>query len=153
MVEIRAVRTEDVPAVVELVTQTLTEFGLEFGKGSATDDSVRELPASYEAAGGAFWVAYDGEQLLGTCGVMALSPTMFELRKMYLRAAARGTGLGRRLLDVAVAWTRGRGGTHLVLDTAEQMTAAIRFYESHGFERDDRYITGARCSRGYVRRL
>ena len=153
MIEIRAVRHQDVPAVVELVRQTLTEFGLEFGKGSSTDDSVRELPASYESAGGEFWVAYDGDQLIGTCGVMKLSPTMFELRKMYLRAAARGTGLGRRLLDLVVAWSREHGGTHLVLDTAEQMTAAIRFYESNGFERDDRYITGARCSRGYVRRL
>jgi len=40
-----------------------------------------------------------------------------------------------------------------VLDTTEQMTRAIRFYEDNGFVRDDAQRRGARCSRGYVREL
>jgi putative acetyltransferase len=82
--------------------------------------------------------------------VYPVGPTTFELRKMYLRAASRGLGLGKRLLDVAVAWARERGGTRLVLDTTEQMARAIEFYEAHGFVRDDAQIRGARCSRGYA---
>lgn len=148
---IREVVAEDVPDVIRLVAETLAEFGLAFGQGSPTDEQLRTLPASYE--GGAFWVAYDGSRLLGTCGLYPESPGIYELRKMYLRPAARGRGLGKQLLETALAWARERGATHVVLDTMEKMTRAIAFYEAHGFVRDDTQIRGARCSRGYIRAL
>jgi putative acetyltransferase len=148
---IRHVTEADVPAVIRLVTDSLAEFGLAFGVGAATDDALHHLPGSY--ASGAFWVAYDGDTLVGTAGVFPVAPATYELRKMYLRTAARGLGLGRRLLDTAVAWTRAAGGTHLVLDTMEKMERAIAFYEAHGFVRDDTQRRGARCSRGYIRAL
>jgi putative acetyltransferase len=148
---IRQVTADDVPAVVALVADTLAEFGLEFGNGSPTDEELHHLPASY--AGGAFWVAYEGDALLGTAGLYPVEPGKFELRKMYLRPAARGLGLGKQLLDVALAWAREHGGTHVVLDTIEQMTRAIAFYETHGFVRDDTQRRASRCSRGYIRAL
>ena len=150
---IRPAAEADVSAVIGLVTEVLGEFGLEFGKGAATDEQLRSLPASYTSGGGAFWVAVRGEEVLGTCGVFPVGSAVYELRKMYLLPASRGLGLGRRLLEVAVAWVRARGGTHLVLDTVEQMASAISFYEAHGFVRDDAQIRGARCTRGYVRTL
>jgi GNAT superfamily N-acetyltransferase len=152
-VDVREVRSADVPAVIELVTEVLTEFGLQFGVGSPTDEQLRTLPDAYTAQGGAFWVATDGDTLLGTCGVYKLEPGTYELRKMYLRPAARGLRLGNRLLDVAVAWTRAQGGARMVLDTVEEMTRAIAFYEANGFVRDDTWIRGSRCTRAYVRPL
>ena len=142
----------DVPEVIALVAEVLAEFGLEFGKGTKTDDDLRGLPASYAA--GAFWVGRGGSgELLGTCGVFPVGPTMFELRKMYLRPAARGLGLGSRLLDVAEAWVRAHGGTLIVLDTIEAMASACTFYERRGFVRDDAQIRAARATRGYAKRL
>ena len=152
MIEIRPVTPADVPAVIALITTTLAEFGLVFGQGSSTDEPIRTLPSSYTDAGGAFWVAVS-DTLIGTCGVYPLSPTIYELRKMYLDPAARGTGLGRRLLDTAVDFVRSKGATAIVLDTMHSMTRAIAFYEAHGFTRDDSQIRGSRCSRGYIRRL
>src|SRR6185295_15307062 len=123
--------------VVELIRAVLAEYHLVFGDGSATDDQVLELPASYRDAGGGFWVALDGDgALIGTCGVYPVAPGDFELRKMYLRGDARGLGLGRALLDEAVAFARDRGARRLVLDTTEQMGRAIAFNEAHGFVRD-----------------
>jgi putative acetyltransferase len=151
---IRPVTARDVPEVIELVAATLAEFGLEFGKGSQTDEELHQLPASYAERGGELWIARaESGELLGTAGMYPLSPTMFELRKMYLRPASRGLGLGKQLLDTCVAWTTSRGGTHIVLDTMEKMTRAIAFYEAHGFVRDDTHIRGSRCSRGYIRTL
>ena len=149
--DVREVRNSDITAVVALVTDVLGEFGLEFGKGAMTDDELRELPASYCERGGAFWVACRDDEIVGTCGVFPVAPGTFELRKMYLRTSARGSGLGNRLLDVAVDWIRAHGGTRVVLDTAEQMTRAIAFYEANGFVRDDAQVRGARCTRGYAR--
>lgn len=152
MIEIRPVTHADVPAVISLITQTLAEFGLVFGQGSATDEPIRTLPSSYTDAGGAFWVAVS-DTIVGTCGVYPDGPTAFELRKMYLDPRARGAGVGKRLLDTAVEFARSRGATELVLDTLDSMTRAIAFYEANGFTRDDAQIRGTRCSRGYIRRL
>jgi ribosomal protein S18 acetylase RimI-like enzyme len=69
---------------------------------------------------------------------------------MYLAPEARGQGVGRRLLDAAKAFAVERGFRQLVLDTTEQMRAAIAFYERNGFVRDDSQIRGSRCSRGYI---
>jgi len=151
--EVRAVTRDDIEAVIRLVTEVLHEFGLEFGKGAITDDELRELPESYTTRGGAFWVAALGDELFGTCGVFPVAPGTFELRKMYLHASSRGMGIGGRLLDEAIGWCRARGGTKLVLDTVEEMTRAIAFYEANGFVRDDTQIRGSRCTRGYVRVL
>ena len=153
MIDIRPIERRDVPEVLALVAGVLAEHGLVFGKGSATDDQLRDLPGSYEHHGGAFWIASHAGALVGTCGVFPLAADTFELRKMYLRPTARGLGLGKRLLDVAVDWTRARGGTCMVLDTVEEMSRAIAFYEANGFVRDDAQIRGARCTRGYARRL
>ena len=153
MIDVRPVAASDVAEVIVVVRDVLAEFGLEFGKGSATDDELHHLPASYTDRGGAFWVARDDGKLLGTCGMFPLSSTMIELRKMYLVPGARGLGIGKRLLDVAIEFARSRRATHVVLDTIHEMTRAIAFYEANGFVRDDAYIRGARCSRGYVRTL
>ena len=48
---------------------------------------------------------------------------------------------------------RTKGGTRIVLDTIEEMTRAISFYEAHGFVRDDCQVRGSRCTRGYARTL
>ena len=151
---IRPVTAADVPAVVDLVTRVLAEFGIAFGEGSATDAELARLPAAYVDAGGAFWVAAaeDG-QLFGTVGVYPLTPSVLELRKMYLAQAARGLGLGKRLLTTALAHARAAGAHEVVLDTTEEMRDAIVFYERHGFVRDDAQIRGSRCSRGYRLRL
>ena len=148
-IEIRRVRTDDVSAVIALVRDVLSEFGLSFGQGSATDTELHDLPASYDSRGGAFWVALSGGEICGTCGVSPVGEGVYELRKMYLHPSSRGRGLGQKLLDEAIRWTRDKGARRLVLDTVHEMTRAITFYEANGFIRDDGQIRGARCSRGY----
>ena len=151
---VRPVAAPDVPAVVSLVAEVLREFGLTFGIGSPTDAQLQNLPESYESAGGAFWVAIgDDGSLLGTAGLYPVEDGAFELRKMYLSPRARGLGLGQRLLEECTRWAEGRQARRIVLDTIEEMTTAINFYEANGFRRDDNQKRAARCSRGYVKDL
>jgi putative acetyltransferase len=152
-VVVRPIERGDVPAALALIRDSLGEFGLEFGKGATTDDDLDQLPASYADRGGAFWVATVDAVITGTCGVFPVAPVTYELRKMYVWPHARGLGVGARLLATAVEWSRAHGGAELVLDTVEEMTRAIAFYEANGFVRDDAHRRGARCTRGYARRL
>lgn len=152
-IEIREVRASDVPGVVALVTHVLGEFGLTFGVGATTDEALHHLPGSYTDGGGAFWVGLVDGVLAGTCGVYPVEHATYELRKMYLLPSTRGLGLGKRLLDIAVEWTKAHGGKALVLDTIDEMTRAIAFYEGNGFVRDDAQRRGSRCTRGYRRDL
>jgi putative acetyltransferase len=149
-VSLRPIQAADVPAAIALVRETLSEFGLTFGEGSPTDAHMHGLPGTYRDYGGEFFVAFNqGGELLGTAGVMPVAPGLYELRKMYLRPESRGRGVGVRLLEACVDFCRERGAKSVVLDTVEEMGAAIAFYEKHGFVRDDAQIRGARCTRGY----
>lgn len=147
--QIRRVEQRDVPAVVELVRATLTEFGIVFGQGAATDEQLLHLPDSYSREGGAFFIAEDETTLIGTAGVFPVEPGVFELRKMYLHPSTRGRGVGQQLFDACLAFVRAANAQRVVLDTTEQMKAAIAFYERNGFVRDDTQRRASRCNRGY----
>jgi putative acetyltransferase len=53
---------------------------------------------------------------------------------MYVAPAARGTGLGRRLVDALEAEARALGMRRLVLETGTRQHAAIALYQATGFE-------------------
>lgn len=147
---VERITAAQVPQAISLVRETLREFGLTFGEGSATDAQLHALPGSYRDAGGEFFVALgEGGELLGTAGVAPVAPATFELRKMYLAPKARGHGVGKALLEACVEFCRARGAKHVVLDTVDAMKQAIGFYERNGFVRDDAQLRGSRCSRGY----
>ena len=55
------------------------------------------------------------------------------LEDLYVDESARGAGLGRALVNVAIEHARERGCRRMELDVNEQNTAAIAFYESLGF--------------------
>jgi putative acetyltransferase len=149
-VRIEPIALAHVPQAIALVRETLAEFGLTFGEGSATDAQMHGLPGSYRDKGGEFFVALDdGGAVIGTAGVAPVSQDSFELRKMYLAPSTRGKGVGQALLDACLTFCRARGAKHVVLDTVDEMQAAISFYERSGFVRDDAQIRGSRCSRGY----
>jgi ribosomal protein S18 acetylase RimI-like enzyme len=55
------------------------------------------------------------------------------LEDLYVDDGARGTGLGRALVEAAFERARERGCRRIELDVNEQNTAAIAFYEQLGF--------------------
>jgi ribosomal protein S18 acetylase RimI-like enzyme len=55
------------------------------------------------------------------------------LEDLYVEDGARGSGLGRALVNAAVERATARGCRRMELDVNEQNTTAIAFYESLGF--------------------
>ena len=58
-----------------------------------------------------------------------------EIKRMYVRDAYRGLGLGRRMLRHLADHARSRGVTLLRLETGIDQREAIGLYESMGFRR------------------
>jgi len=85
------------------------------------------------ALGGGFWVAAEGETVVGTYGLEPGGAGAFELRRMYVDPAHRRRGIGALLLSHAEATCRGKGASKLVLSTSELQTAAIALYNAAGY--------------------
>jgi putative acetyltransferase len=148
-VHIKEIEAAEVPQAIALVRDTLAEFGLSFGEGSPTDGQLHGLPGSYRDGGGAFFVALDEGVVIGTAGIAPVGEGRYELRKMYLRPGTRGRGVGQQLLQACLDFAKRQAARAVVLDTREEMKAAIAFYEKNGFVRDDAQKRASRCTRGY----
>jgi GNAT superfamily N-acetyltransferase len=134
--DVRAVALEIVPFGHEhaegfrsLVADTLREFGFE--PDPQIDPDLVDPAAVYTA----LWVALADGDVVGSVALRDLGGNALELKRMYLRSAQRGRGLGKRLLATALDWARANGAEVIRLDTSERMETAQRLYEAHGFRR------------------
>jgi DNA-binding MarR family transcriptional regulator/GNAT superfamily N-acetyltransferase len=80
------------------------------------------------------WIAeIDGERV-GSVFVVRRSATVAQLRLLILTQAARGHGLGGRLVDECIAFARGKGYRKLTLWTQSNLLAARAIYQARGFQ-------------------
>jgi ribosomal protein S18 acetylase RimI-like enzyme len=85
-------------------------------------------------AGGAVFIALRGKEVVGTAAIAPHGPGEVELIKLTVHESARGAGLGRRLADTCLAHARDLGAARVVLVSSSRLGAALRLYESMGFE-------------------
>ena len=79
-----------------------------------------------------FFIARLDGQPVG-CGGVAFEAGFAEVKRMYVRPAARGRSVARTILARLEEEALARGVTRLVLETGDAQQAAIRFYEHAGF--------------------
>ncbi len=84
--------------------------------------------------GGTILFAALGEDIVGTCALMPESEGVYELTKMAVDEQRQGLGIGRALLEAAIAEFQRREGRTLFLETNSKLRPAVRLYESMGFE-------------------
>ena len=83
--------------------------------------------------GGHIFIAYAGAEAVGCVALIPMIDGVYELSKMAVRPHLRGRGLGRRLLQHAIAQARSLGAKSLFLGSNTRLKDAVHLYESVGF--------------------
>lgn len=125
---------EDLGVVRELFEEYVgsLEIDLSF---QDIDTELAHLPGKYVPPRGVVLLARDAA---GTAlGCVALRPWSgrgeCEIKRLYVRPAARGRCLGRQLAEAVIAWAIQARYQRVLLDTLASMHAARELYASLGF--------------------
>ena len=127
-----AVDAADVAAAKELFLEYARslDFSLCF---QGFDEEMAAFPGAYSGPRGALILARAGGEPAGVVGLRPLDRRACEMKRLYVRPAHRGSGLGRLLAEAVIAAGRARGYRVMRLDTIPSMGAAIELYRALGF--------------------
>jgi putative acetyltransferase len=116
-------------------------------------EEVQGLPGVYGADGGALLLAESTPEATpaGTIALRRLNHSAGEVKRLYLRPAFRGRGLGRYLLEHVIERARAIGYQALYADTLPSMTDALGLYARLGFERVEAYGSNPTPGAVYLR--
>jgi ribosomal protein S18 acetylase RimI-like enzyme len=95
-------------------------------------DRIAEYYAPTRGRG--FWVAVDGEALIGMFGLEPFDDVSTELRRMYVDPSLRRSGIARLMLRHAERVAAEEGFESIVLSTSELQGAALGLYRAAGYQ-------------------
>ena len=103
------------------------------------DQELAELPGKYAPPAGRLLLAGVGEHPAGCVALRPIETHFCEMKRLYVRPAFRGQGVGRALADSTITAAAEIGYQRMRLDTLATMREAIGLYESLGFRRIPAY--------------
>jgi ribosomal protein S18 acetylase RimI-like enzyme len=153
--------TPDEPQELEATRDLFSEYAAALGVDLCFqnfDDELARLPGDYAEPRGALLVALvdaadstlpasahvlhraqgTPAHVAGCCALRPLDtadyPNAAEMKRLYVRPAFRGLGLGRQLVEAILDAARSAGYACVLLDTLDDMETARTLYEELGFE-------------------
>ena len=139
------VRPASFPADLDTLRELFREYAEGLGIDLTFQDFEQELatlPGKYAPPGGRLFVAWLDDQALGCVALRPIDGSAgdCEMKRLYVRPAARGSHLGRRLAELICSEARAAGYRRILLDTLSHMTPARTLYGSLGFQPIEPYI-------------
>jgi len=119
-------------------TKLYEEFGVKFDTPELVESTIQHLDWFMPPKGRLLLGSVD-DQPMGIACLKALTDSIGEIKRMYVRPEARNRGLGRALLDRLLEEARQIGYERIRLDSARFMTAAHKLYRTSGFREIEAY--------------
>ena len=134
--EIRTLELAHVPALLKIIADSRREYGIANRVVEILEPADHAIWSTYQRQRSLYFVALLGGEVVGGAGIAPLpgsDPLTCELQRMYLRADARGRGIGKALLERAIAAAKQFLFVRCYLETVTEMEPALKFYARHGF--------------------
>ena len=135
---IRHIASADDPKIAKNIRENLERFHLDIPGTAYFDKELDSLSQYYNALPNQrryFIATDDSGAAIGGVGIAEFDGLdhCAEIQKLYLSDAAKGKGLGKKLMQTAEAFAINAGYRRLYLETHSNLEAAIRLYEKPGF--------------------
>ena len=146
---IRNIQPADNPFLSKIVKNTLAEFGANRPGTVYYDPTTDALYELFQEKRAAYFVAELNGIIVGGGGIYptdGLPSDTCELVKMYLLPQARGTGLGRILIEKSLAFAKKTGYKQVYLETMPELKQALNIYAKFGFQ----YLKGPMGNSGHT---
>jgi acetylglutamate kinase len=130
---IEATTPEQLSQVKQLFVEYATWLGIDLSFQGFADELAR-FPGEYAPPHGRILLALEQGQPAGCVALHEFEAGICEMKRLYVRDAYRGKGIGRLLAGGIIAAARQIGYTRMRLDTIQQLKAANVLYRSLGFQ-------------------
>jgi len=118
-------------------------------------DELAGLPGDYAEPRGTVLLAWVDGAVAGCCALRPLDASDYtnasEMKRLYVRQAFRGLGLGRQLTEAILDAARKAGYSCVLLDTLDEMESARALYEDLGFEEIPPYYHNPHAGARYLK--
>jgi GNAT superfamily N-acetyltransferase len=114
-------------------TKVEENFGVSFDIATMLEDDMNTL-GKFMPPKGRLLLGYVEDQPVGIACLKALTTSIGEIKRMYVRPQARKRGLGRALLNQLMEEARQIGYERIRLDSARFMSEAHQLYRTNGFQ-------------------
>jgi ribosomal protein S18 acetylase RimI-like enzyme len=121
---------------LETVRELFREYSQQIGVDLCFQDFAAELaglPGDYAEPNGTLLLGEKDGAAAGCVAVRRWDADACEMKRLYVRPAFQGSGLGRFLALEAIGWAMTNGYARVLLDTLPSMATAQRLYERLGF--------------------